>query len=101
MKEIDCRTVYAHTFIEIENEMTYAPRGARMTVHITEQGNGYALKAGDEVCYQKKNMRLSPFHKDAGTWVDGQGYDQDGLRVVRDFLIGLHRCDFKFIVRIV
>lgn len=100
MKEIDCTTVYAHTFIAIENGMAHAPRGARMTVRITEKGNGYALKAGDKVRYKKKSMRLSPFYKDAGTWVDGRGYDEDGLRIVRDFLMGLHRCGFKFMVEI-
>ena len=100
MKEFDCKTIYAHTFPEIEFEMGKAARGARMTVNITGEGRGYALKRGDERCFTKKNKQFSPFCKDAGTWVDKQGYAQDGHGIVRDLLAGLNRCGYEFMVRL-
>ena len=98
MKTIDCGTVYAHTFFEVEYEMGKASRGTRMTVHITEQGRHYDLKQGDEISYKKKNKQFSPFHGDAGTWVDEKGYWQDGQEIVRNLLASLHRCGFTFFV---
>ncbi len=98
MKQIDCTRVYAHTFAEVEYEMGKAPRGTRMIVYVTEAGEYHKLKVGDTLAFSKKNRQFSSFHKDAGTWLDKNGYEQDGQRLVRDLLDSLHRCGFKFAV---
>jgi hypothetical protein len=80
--------------------MGKASRGTRMAIRITGQGRHYDLKLGDEIIYKKRNRQFSPFYKDAGTWVDKKGYEQDGLKIVRGLLASLRRCDYKFTVTI-